>query len=125
MTIKKAPTPITAEHKVVAIKNCVRKTAIQMDPGLCGSFAGDALIGQLLGMREFEHYRVDLTLAQTERVFKLFLDACAFVPDIRRLEKGVIPDGRAIMARIRKEHAEREKANKRAVNMMANASGLA
>lgn len=117
-------TPITADHKVAAIKACVRKTAIQMDPSLCGSFAGDALIGQLLGMREYEHYRVDLTLAQAERVFKLFLDATAFVPDIRRLEKGVIPDGAAIMRRIRQEHAERELANKRAVNMMASASGL-
>lgn len=117
-------TPITAEHKVAAIKACVRKTAIQMDPELCGSFSGEALIGQLLGLQEFEHCRIDLTLVQAERVFKLFLDACAFVPDIRRLEKGVIPDGAAIMQRIRQEHAERELANKRAVNMMASASGL-
>lgn len=118
-------TPITAEHKVIAIKNRVRKITIEMDPALCGSFAGDALIGQFLGMREYEHYRVDLTLTQAERVFKLFLDACAFVPDIHRLEKGVVPDGTAIMRRIRQEHAERDQANKRAVNMMASASGMA
>lgn len=117
-------TPVTAENKVWAIKNRVRKIAIEMRPDLVGTLSGDAFIGQLLGLKEFAHYRVDLTMAEKETVFKIFLDACAFVPDIKRLAKDAVP-APAIMKRLRQEHAEMVAANRRAINRIAAVSGLA
>lgn len=121
-------TPITAEHKVAAIVYVVLSTMDKMAGDLVSSTYGYALASQLLGRPGYEQHRIDLTIAQAEKVYKIFLDACAFVPDIRRLEKGVIPDGKAIMRRVRSEINEREAiraaSKKDAIAQMASASGL-
>lgn len=104
-------------------------TTTKMAADLVSSTYGYALLSMLLGRPGYENHRIDLTLDEAEKVYKLFLDACAFVPDIRRLEKGVIPDGKAVMRRVRAEINEREAirlaSKKDAIAQLANASGLA
>lgn len=118
-------TPITAEHKVYAIKARIRKVALEINPDVVGSYYGYYFLSMLLdidGLVNIGGHR--LPMADKEKVYDAFLEAYARVPDARRLAKDAIP-GDKIMKRYRQEHAEMVAANRWAINKMAAASGLA